>query len=662
MKIRNFKVTVVLLFFFLVPVLVHNTVTGANNKYSNESISSNPNTDAIVKILAFENDSNRFHVGTGFIVSPDGIIITNYHTLVNINAIEIRLINGKKLRFEGILGVDRQKDIAVLKVKGNNLPSLKIGDSKTLNTNNSVVAFGYSAKKDIVNGGKTGNQQHKLLRKEGYILTIKPLFDHSYDMIYSTNQVNLGFSGGPVIDVNGNVIGIVSRLLPIHDYTDSVMCFSVPINYTTPLLKNRQLQSLKEFIARDKDNKEWWLIVGSTMFLKERKELDAERYISKAIEIDSGYGEAFDTLGNIRIKQGRYDDAIYLLNRASAMSPDAFFIHKHLGHAYMEKKMWDKAILTYEENLASFPMFGPILMQLATLYDKTGNTKMSLKYVDKSIMAYQKELTYYHEPASIYLRLATLYEKKGDIDRAFQYANKVIQTKYNDGREYFLRANIYLKKALRLDVEKGDVDKALLVNAMNDYEQAAGLARKKIVIFDPGPLIDTLKMFINEGGFASDPKDVFTQNYDEHFVWDTEEQLPYKIDSTWKMIKREKDEHKRHNLFFFFVANICRWSIDLYVQEKYDKAILNTKMTIKLNKNGAEAFLLLRAKAYGHLQKWNKTIEECNKALNLDPDYASAFYLKGVGYKNLGNPEKADKAFAAYKRLSSSSQDNIKYN
>lgn len=157
-------------------------------------------------------------------------------------------------------------------------------------------------------------------------------------MIYSTNQINVGFSGGPVIDVNGNVTGIVCHLLPIHDYADSVMCFSVPINYATPLLKNRQLQSLEEFIARDKDNKEWWLIVGSTKFLKERKELDAAKYISKAIEIDPGYGRAYDILGNIRIKQGRYDDAINLLNKASVMSPDAFFIYKNLGYAYKVKK------------------------------------------------------------------------------------------------------------------------------------------------------------------------------------------------------------------------------------------------------------------------------------------------------------------------------------
>ncbi|MCP4253139.1 MAG: trypsin-like serine protease [Candidatus Scalindua sp.] len=657
MKTRNLKVTIILL-SLLLPALVHCTVAGANNEHSNERNPSNLKTDAIVKILTFENGSNRFHEGTGFIVKPDGIIITNYHILVNINSIEIRLANKKKLKFEGILGVDRQKDIAVLKVKGNNLPSLKIGDSRTLNANSFVEAFGYSSKKNIINGSKTENQQHKLLREGGYIFTTRPVFDHSYDMIYSTNQVDLGFSGGPVVDENGDVTGIVSHLLPIHDYADSVICFSVPINYTTPLLKNGQVQSLEEFIERDIDYKEWWLIVGSAKFLKERNAWDAEKYISKAIEIDSGYGRAYDILGNIRIKQGRYDDAIILLNKASTMSPNAFFIHKNLGHAYKAKKMWDKAILTYEKNLASFPMSGPIFMQLATLYEKTGNTKISLKYIDKSITAYQKELTYYHEPTSVYLRIAALYEKKGEMDMALQYVNKVIHAEYNDGREYFLRANIYTKKALMLDVERRDVDKTLLVSAMNDYKTAASLAREKITIFDPVPLINALKMFLNGGGLASDPNDDLTQNHNEYFAWDTEDQLPYKIDSLWKIIKSEKDKHKRDNLVFFFASNISRWSINLFVQEKYDKAILNTKTTIKLNKNGAEAFLLLKAKAYGHLQKWNKSIEDCNKAINLEPDYASAFYLKSVGHKNLDNLKEADKAFASYKRLRNPLQNN----
>ncbi len=661
MRIRNVKYTIILFIFLLVQELLHNVNAAAGHEYSNERISLNLKTDAIVEIMTFEEGSKRFQAATGFIVSPDGIIITNYHTLVNINSIEIRLSSEKKLKFEGILGVDRQKDIAVLKVKGKSLPSLRIGDSSTLNANNFVEAFGYSSKKSIIIGAKTGNQKRKLLREGGYIFTKKPLFDNSYDVIYSTNQVNLGFSGGPVFDVNGDVIGIVCSLLHIHDYADSVICFSVPINYTIPLLKNRQPQSLKEFIEGDKDNKEWWLIVGSEKYLKERKECEAERYISKAIEIDPGYAEAYGTLGIIRIRQGRYDDAVSLLNRASTFSPDTFFIHKNLGHAYKGKRMWNKAISAYEKNLASFPMLGPIFMHLATLYEKTGNIRMSVKYIDKSIMAYQKELTYYHEPASIYLRLATLYEKRGDTGRALQYVNKVIQSRYEVGREYFLRANIYLKKALRLDNKKRDVDKAHLVSAMLDYEKAADLARKNIVIFDPAPLIYKLKKFIGEDGFAGDPEVKLTQNYDEYFVWDTEEQLACKIDSIWKMIKREKDKHKRHDLYAFFTANICRWSINLYVQGKYDKTIAIMKMAVKLNNNSAESFFLLMAKAYGHLHKWNKTIAYCNRALDLNPDYASAFYLMGVGYKNQDNLVEADKAFDNYRRIRSTPQLKIKY-
>ena len=215
-----------------------------------------------------------------------------------------------------------------------------------------------------------------------------------------------------------------------------------------------------------------------------------------------------------------------------------------------------------------------------------------------------------------------------------------------------------MKKALMLEVEKRGVDKTLLVNAMNDYKEAANLARKRITTFDPVPLINALKMFLNEGKLASDPNDDLTQNHNECSEWDTEEQLSDKIDSLWKIIKCEKDKSKRNNLFFFFASSISRWSINLYLQEKYDKAILNSQTAIKLNKIGAEAFLLLKAKAYGYLQEWNKAIEDCNKAINLEPDYASAFYLKSVGHKNLDNLKEADKAFTNYKRLRNSLQNN----
>ena len=75
-------------------------------------------------------------------------------------------------------------DTSELKANGNNLPSLKIGDCWTLNTNNFIEAFGYSLIKDGRNGSKAENQQHKLLREEGYTFTIKPIFDHSRDTLY----------------------------------------------------------------------------------------------------------------------------------------------------------------------------------------------------------------------------------------------------------------------------------------------------------------------------------------------------------------------------------------------------------------------------------------------------------------------------------------------
>ncbi len=140
--------------------------------------------------------------GTGFIISGDGYLLTNHHVIEGADTVRIRLADRREFTAK-VVGSDPQSDVALLKIAATGLPSLRIGDSKSLKSGQWVVAIGspfgldHSVTAGIVSAVGRAN----------------PYADQRYVPFIQTDvAINRGNSGGPLMDTRGQVVGINSQI------------------------------------------------------------------------------------------------------------------------------------------------------------------------------------------------------------------------------------------------------------------------------------------------------------------------------------------------------------------------------------------------------------------------------------------------------------------
>jgi serine protease Do len=156
-------------------------------------------------------------LGSGFIVSSDGYILTNAHVVDNANVVTVKLTDKREYRAK-VIGSDKQSDVAVLKIDAKNLPTVKIGDPNGSKVGQWVVAIGspYGFDNTVTSG--IISAKSRALPNENYT-----------PFIQTDVPVNPGNSGGPLFNLQGEVIGINSM---IYSQTGGFqgLSFAIPIN------------------------------------------------------------------------------------------------------------------------------------------------------------------------------------------------------------------------------------------------------------------------------------------------------------------------------------------------------------------------------------------------------------------------------------------------
>lgn len=155
-------------------------------------------------------------LGSGFIISTDGYVLTNYHVVKDADQIIVRLNDRRELRGE-VIGTDKRSDVALLKIDATDLPVARIGTSTSLEVGEWVLAIGspfgfdYSATAGIVSA------KGRSLPRENYV-----------PFIQTDVAINPGNSGGPLFNQEGEVVGMNSQ---IYSRTGGYMglSFAIPI-------------------------------------------------------------------------------------------------------------------------------------------------------------------------------------------------------------------------------------------------------------------------------------------------------------------------------------------------------------------------------------------------------------------------------------------------
>jgi len=164
-----------------------------------------------------QGDAIRKGVGSGFIVSADGYILTNAHVVDDANEVTVKLTDNREFKAK-VIGVDRRTDVALVKIDAKNLPTVRIGDASKAKVGQWVAAIGSPfGLENTVTAGII-SAKSRSLPDETYV-----------PFIQTDVAINPGNSGGPLFNMAGEVIGINSQ---IYSRTGGYMglSFAVPID------------------------------------------------------------------------------------------------------------------------------------------------------------------------------------------------------------------------------------------------------------------------------------------------------------------------------------------------------------------------------------------------------------------------------------------------
>lgn len=173
----------------------------------------------VVSIVMSDKDGKPVAQGSGFFVSRDGLVVTNYHVIEEGSSAVVKLPDGAFYTIDGVVASDRVRDVAVIKAHGQNFQTLALGNSDRIQVGEEVVAIGnpLSLESTVSNGIVSG---------------LRTVDELGGKFLQITTPISPGSSGGPLFNMSGEVVGITT----LHIKGGENLNFAIPINDAKRLL------------------------------------------------------------------------------------------------------------------------------------------------------------------------------------------------------------------------------------------------------------------------------------------------------------------------------------------------------------------------------------------------------------------------------------------
>jgi tetratricopeptide (TPR) repeat protein len=302
------------------------------------------NKSAVALLIAKNETGKTVGTGSGFVVQPDGTLVTNYHVLVDAHSVKAYFPNGTQVDVTGIHNVDRIRDFAILELAKGFYSTLELGDSSDLQAYDYTSALGYLSENVKENNGTV---EGIVAQTYGFVLGIHPQAIPDVPFIYTTTAFGPGFSGGPLVNKSNKVVGIAT-------IEGRAINLAIPIQFVKPFLKEKKSFSFQELLQQDKNSKEAMYYRGNFYL----------------------YG------------LGDPNKAIDEFEKILTQDPNFTLAHYDLAVAYRDLGMEEEAIQQYEKTIELQPHFPEALSNLGSYYFRSGKVEQAKEMFKKAIEVY----------------------------------------------------------------------------------------------------------------------------------------------------------------------------------------------------------------------------------------------------------------------------------
>ena len=577
------------------------------------------NNRSVVLVTPRDASGSPLRQGTGFIVSKDGVIVTNYHLVSDAKGIMVTM-GDTVLKVEGILSADRENDVVILKIAGENLKPVKMGEpdkvalGETVYIMSSTQGFGNLLGIGIVSGMLQMNTSRKIFQ------IAAPLSE--------------GSTGGPVFNKDGELIGVVTFLIQ----GAKNLYFAVPASLLGESVTGKKVTPLENAGIEDyRKIPEYWMNLGFYCGTAGLHQEAIDAY-TQALRIRPDLAEAFYYLGLSYSALQKYSDAIDAFKQAIRIKPHYLEALYNLGVACEDVGLHQEGIETFSQVLKLKP-------DCAEAYYGLGGAYTNLSRYQDAVDAFRQAVKLKPDYVEAYYNLGVACGLLGRYGEAADACKQALKLKpdlaeaHNNLGVAYLKLNRYeeamdaYNQALKLRPDYQDArynlefTSAKFYSSLKRHAEAVNALQRAIKIRpDSFEAYDTLGSLCTMLG-----------RYQEA------------ADASQEAVKIKPDSFNAQNNLAVACGMLNRWS---EAADAYREAV-------RMKPDAAVNVYYGLGYACAAVGRYQEAADAYKQALKSKPDYAEAHLGLGIAHVLMNRKDLAREEYEALKKLNEVMAKNL---
>jgi tetratricopeptide (TPR) repeat protein len=559
---------------------------------------------AVVQVIASDANWSPIRTGTGFFVSADGDLLTNFHVIQGAAHISARTNKGAIFVFEKLISGSADSDVALLKFQATDVEYLRIGSSTEAVEGETVLVIGNPE-------GLQGTVSNGIISA----------FRDNRSYIQITAPISPGSSGSPVLDETGQVIGMATLVykegqnlnFAISAEVINVVVRSglVQVAPASSLTRGPTPSATQEVPLTDADIKaiEYfasdYCSKGEDMYLNHNYEAAVKDY-TEAIRLKPDFVKAYFGRGKAYRDLAKNPEAIADYTETIRLQPDDAEAFNKRAEAYFSEGQYDKAIADCSEVIRLKPDSADAYVERGCVYDNV----FPLHQLPDAIADFSQAIRLKPRDAHTNLQAHSFrafdYDRLGNYSEAIADYTEILRLNPDNDLFYFDRGQDYYRL--------GQYSRAIA-----DFSEAIRL--------DPD-----LQVHLFNGG---------SYRY-RGLAYTALREYEKAIADFDKVIQDEPGDASAY----------CDRAGAHFELAHYDQAIADWSKAIEL-KPHFSAYYYHRGQVFYALKRYNKAVDDYSEAIRLDSKYADAYKSRGKAYQAIGDLPRANADFKTAQQLES---------